>query len=157
VFVLSLNLGGLTSSFFTQWATRAAAQGDPDSLNCLGWLHQNGGEYCPRDERAAARCYARAAEGGSALGYFNLAFMYRNGEYVAVDRAEVRLVAAATSLCLTCDFSVDKADYLFQQADVRGMSFAAAFESYQNEVNQECPVARKPTLGDSDCLARIWL
>jgi uncharacterized protein len=56
------------------WFRKAAALGHAKSINFVGAFHEEG-RLVPRDMDEAARCYARAAEGGDFRGQFNHARM----------------------------------------------------------------------------------
>jgi len=56
------------------WFEKAAALGNAKAINFVGSFHEDGW-VVPRDLRKAAKCYARAAEGGDFRGAFNHARM----------------------------------------------------------------------------------
>lgn len=56
------------------WFRRAAALGNAKAINFVGSFHEDGW-VVPRDLATAARCYARAAQGGDFRGAFNHARM----------------------------------------------------------------------------------
>ena len=56
------------------WFQRAAKLGNAKAINFVGSFHEDGW-VVPRDMKKAARCYARAAQGGDFRGCFNHARM----------------------------------------------------------------------------------
>ncbi|WP_242184621.1 tetratricopeptide repeat protein [Sphingomonas sp. CARO-RG-8B-R24-01] len=56
------------------WFRKAAALGNAKAINFIGSFHEDGW-VVPRDLKAAAQCYARAAQGGDFRGAFNHARM----------------------------------------------------------------------------------
>jgi TPR repeat protein len=56
------------------WFRKAAAMGNAKAINFVGSFHEDGW-VVPRDLKAAAYCYARAAQGGDFRGAFNHARM----------------------------------------------------------------------------------
>ncbi|WCM25745.1 sel1 repeat family protein [Sphingomonas sp. QA11] len=56
------------------WFQQAAALGNAKAINFVGSFHEDGW-VVPRDMAKAARCYARAAQGGDFRGCFNHARM----------------------------------------------------------------------------------
>ncbi|MDB5706405.1 MAG: hypothetical protein JWN66_3521 [Sphingomonas bacterium] len=56
------------------WLQRAATLGNAKAINFVGSFHEDGW-VVPRDLAGAARCYARAAQGGDFRGCFNHARM----------------------------------------------------------------------------------
>ena len=56
------------------WFRKAAALGNAKAINFVGSFHEDGW-VVPRDLKAAAHCYARAAQGGDFRGAFNHARM----------------------------------------------------------------------------------
>lgn len=65
-----------------RWCERAAKQGDPWSMYCMGGLY-DAGMGVPRDSAMAARWFERAAERGVADAQADIAYMYWTGEGVA--------------------------------------------------------------------------
>jgi len=56
------------------WFRKAAGMGNAKAINFVGSFHEDGW-VVPRDLKAAAHCYARAAQGGDFRGAFNHARM----------------------------------------------------------------------------------
>jgi TPR repeat protein len=56
------------------WFRTAAGMGNAKAINFVGSFHEDGW-VVPRDLKAAAHCYARAAQGGDFRGAFNHARM----------------------------------------------------------------------------------
>lgn len=65
---------------FTEWR-RLAAQGDPESQVALAGLYE-AGLGAPRDDRAAARWYRKAAVRGHRIARLNLGAFYAQGRGV---------------------------------------------------------------------------
>ena len=64
------------------WCMRSANNGCADAQNKMGDIFSRGRYGVKRNLEQAFNYYRKAAEGGNAEGYVNLAKMYRNGEYV---------------------------------------------------------------------------
>jgi tetratricopeptide (TPR) repeat protein len=64
-----------------RWCERAAKQGDPWSMYCMGGLY-DAGMSVPRDSAMAAGWFERAAERGVADAQADIAYMYWTGEGV---------------------------------------------------------------------------
>ncbi len=69
------------------WFLRAAAQGDAEAINMVGYMHDSG-EGMPEDPKEAYRWYRKAAEKGYDISEYNLGVMYQSGRGVDKDPAE---------------------------------------------------------------------
>jgi TPR repeat protein len=68
-----------------RWCERAAKQGDPLSMYCMGGLYTSGVGGLPKDPKLAALWYQRAADRGVADAQADYAFMLWHGQGVASD------------------------------------------------------------------------
>jgi len=80
---------GLKQDFGTafNWFLRAAAQGDAEATNMVGYMHDSG-EGMPEDPKEAFRWYRKAAEKGYDISEYNIGVMYQSGRGVDKDPAE---------------------------------------------------------------------
>jgi TPR repeat protein len=65
-----------------RWCERAAKQGDPSAMYCMGGLY-DAGIAVPRNPVLAAQWFERAAERGVADAQADIAYMYWTGEGVS--------------------------------------------------------------------------
>jgi TPR repeat protein/S1-C subfamily serine protease len=80
---------GLKQDFGTafNWFLRAAAQGDAEAINMVGYMH-DAGEGMPEDPKEAYHWYRKAAEKGYDISEYNLGVMFQSGRGVDKDPAE---------------------------------------------------------------------